>query len=445
MAASSSSRDRWPPHAGMRVVINASLIPGETGGVEQATSSLIASLGRLTDGDDEYVALVDPRAPGWLDRCAGGNTRIVVRSATVTATRRRVAAVTRKVPQVHWALYRARQQFRPTGVLAPLDPLVESLRPDVVHFPYQTFHATTAPSIFNPWDLQHEHHPEFFSTLDLKVRRRSYRAWCDAATVVEVASHQTKLDLVHFLGLQASKILVVPRAAPTTLASPPAPGELDGVRRTYELPEEFLFYPAQTWPHKNHISLLRAMKLLEERDGATIYLVCCGRQNDFWPAIEAEVRSLGLQDRVRFLGFVTDEYVRALYRLATATVFPTLFEGGGLPALEALSEGSALACSDIPVLTNQVRDAAALFDPTSVESIATALRRVWTDQEYRSSLVKRGKAIQSEKDWDTIARTYRALYRSLADHPLTCEEHELLRGAREDSPLGARTTSGRLP
>lgn len=420
----------------LRVVIEAGLIPGEAGGIEQATEAMFAALGKLGDGDEEFIALTDARAPDWLDARLGPNSHVVPRPGATQARRRAVKEAVRRIPPLFRALKGARRLIRPSGLLEVHDPFVERLQPDVVHFPYQTFHRTSAPSLFNPWDLQHLHFPEFFPAEAVRERMALYPAWCARATAVEVAATQVKLDLTERLRVPEDKIYVVRRPSPIYLAAAPDAPALSGVSATYGIPDRFVYYPAQTWPHKNHLRLLRAFSSLRER-GRIIHLVLSGRQNEFWPEVAAEIHRLGLEAQLHPLGFIPSDHVRALYHLATFTVFPTLFEGGGLPAVEALAEGCALACSDLPVLREQVHDAALYFDPRSVDSIASSLLRLDTDEAEREELARRGRAVAEALSWAKTARIYRALYRRLATAALDETDKALLREASGQSGPGA--------
>jgi len=438
----------------LTVVIMARIQPTLTGGIAQAIMGMVAALGRLTDGDEQYIVVTDAIAPHWLDAHAGPNTRIVVAHAaayepplwrgrarrvlkpvmpTLRVVRRRARDVASRVRRAQWSV-------------PPPDPFLESLGADVVHFPYQWLRLTSAPSIFNPWDLQHIHHPRFFSPRERIARQSLYPLWCRASTVVEVASWATKDDLVTHLDVAADKIVVVPRAAATELANPLDGSMLAHVSRLYDLPERFILYPAQTWPHKNHLRLFDALALLRDRHGMTLPLVCTGRQNDHWPALRRGLRRRRLAGQVYFLGFVPPDHVRALYHLAEFTVFPSLFEGAGLPIMEAFREDCPLACSDIPVLVEHAGDAAVYFDPTSAEDIARALLRMHQDATLRAFLRERGREHLRYYSWDRTARTYRALYRRAANRPLTEEDVSLLQQASgEPAHRAASNAPGDAP
>jgi glycosyltransferase involved in cell wall biosynthesis len=146
----------------------------------------------------------------------------------------------------------------------------------------------------------------------------------------------------------------------------------------------------------------------------------------FHPLIEERVRELNLTSQVKFLGFVPEEDLRALYRLAQFLVMPTLYEADSCPIHEAWSEGLPVASSNATALPDQVLDAGLLFDPRDVLDMADALERMATDQELRDDLRERGLRRVQDFDWKRTAKAYRALYRRAADRPLTDEDQMLL-------------------
>jgi Glycosyltransferase len=127
---------------------------------------------------------------------------------------------------------------------------------------------------------------------------------------------------------------------------------------------------------------------------------------------------LGLEEQIRFLGYVNPTEIQVLYRRATALVFPSLYEGWGLPIVEAFAAGLAVACSNTTSLPELVGDAALVFDPHDRADIATAIEQLWTDEALRASLVERGRSRVAQFDWDRTARTMRAYYRRVAGQRL---------------------------
>jgi glycosyltransferase involved in cell wall biosynthesis len=199
------------------------------------------------------------------------------------------------------------------------------------------------------------------------------------------------------------------------------------VRAKYQLREPFALYPAGIWRHKNHVRLLEALASLRDQEGVIVRLVCPGTlRKDFWPEVERCLHAFGLADQVQFLDLVPDADLRALYSLAQFLIFPTLFEAISLPVFEAWQAGLPVACSNVTALPEQVGDAALMFDPRSSSSIASAVARMATDPDLRLDLRSRANQRIKTFNWERTAKAYRAVYRRVADFPLTEEDRWLL-------------------
>ena len=409
---------------------------GFVGGVEQFLMSLIGALGRLDDGPEQYVLVA---RPDNQERLAGGmasNQRLLVRprgraKSTIVPRSGRLAEVLSP-----WYL---RLQYLLHGAAAfaipESDGFFESLACDVVHFPFQHFESTKLPSLYNPHDLQHRHFPEFFSKAEVARRDVLHGTACRLATVVVAESFAAKSDIIEQYAVPQEKVVAIPRGAPTIFYRSTVADDLEAIRRRYALPQRFMFYPAQYWPHKNHARLLQALALLRDRHRLVTHLVCTGRPAHDWPRIRAQARELKLGEQVSFLGYIDAGDLRALYRLTDFLVLPSLFEGGGFPLLEAFQEGVPVACSSVTSLPEYGGDAVLLFDPLSVEGMAEAIRKMWCGSDLRESLRARGTARARRFTWQQTARTYRALYRKVAGHELGPEDAELLaKAGRAGSP-----------
>jgi glycosyltransferase involved in cell wall biosynthesis len=424
--------------APLRIAINAQLHgDGRAGGIEPAVRGLVYALGRLDDDETQYTIVTHSSAPRWLDGELGRNQRVIVRSDSSPAAQPRLTPLRRALRPARATLRRMRHAARllvgpaATARVGPTasDGFLESLGADLVHFPYQAMVMTSLPSVYQPWDLQHLHYPQFFTAEALAYRHATYPAYCRHATAVVTASRFTRQDVIERYRVDPQKVYTIPLSAATEVGTPIGSGEVAQVQQRHRIPDTFAYYPAQTWPHKNHIRLLEALALLRDRHRIVIPLVCTGALNDFWPKIERRCRQLRLADQVTFLGFLPAGAVRALYRLATFVVVPSLFEGWGFPLIEAFREGVAVASSSAAALREYAGDAALLFDPTSTESIADALGRIATDASLRSVLVQRGQKRADDFSWERAARCYRALYRRLAGRGASPEDELLLRSA----------------
>ena len=244
------------------------------------------------------------------------------------------------------------------------------------------------------------------------LREKRYRAFCARARFVVVATEWAKNDFVQRYNLDESKVVVVPIPPPITAYADVPAG--DTAEFIASLPREFLFYPAQTWRHKNHARLFEALSVIRDRHGQDLHLVCSGTRNEHYPAIAREAARLGLSDSIHWLGFVPPHHLKAVYLRARALVFPSLFEGWGFPVVEAFASGLPVACSRVTSLPELVGDAAVLFDPYDPSAIADAIWLVWTDESLRSALIRNGHEKSQNLDWTTTAGTYRRLYQAVA-------------------------------
>jgi glycosyltransferase involved in cell wall biosynthesis len=238
-----------------------------------------------------------------------------------------------------------------------------------------------------------------------------------------------KIELIKHLGVQQSKVKVVPMAPSVEAYPAPIEKDLSAARQKFRLPKSFLFYPAKTWGHKNHLGLFEALSILRAQHGLTPPLVCCGGKTPFFSKIHDQMMKLDLALQVRFIGFVSPLELVSLYRLSHCVIFPSKYEGWGLPLTEAMRLGVPVACSALPVLREQAGDAALFFDPGDPQAIAGAIARLWTEEDLRESLSEKGIVQASHFSWDRTARIFRAHYRRLAGRPMTEEDTHLVREA----------------
>ena len=401
----------------LRVCIDARLGSGRFGGVEQVVIGVAAGLSRLGDGDEEYLFLVHPGQDEWIRPYLSGPCRPL--HTRLSYPRRRARAIRQ-------GLLERMPVVGPRHSVRASDGTIEAAAVDVVHFPFQDAFLTEVPSVYQPHDLQHLHLPELFSRWQYERRELIYRTHCERATTVVAMTSWGRQDFIQSYGLPADKVSVVPGAS--VLEEYPAPTESDlaSLRGQLSLPDAFLLYPAQTWPHKNHERLLEALALIRDRGGPTIPLVCPGRQTAEFRRIRDRCRELGLEGTTTFPGFVGGLELRGLYELARALVFPRRFEGWGLPICEAFSAGLPVVSSSATSLPDLVGDAGLIFDPDSVDQIADGVERVWSDPDLRRDLAERGRERGAQFSFDHTARLFRAHYRRIGRQALSEQDRILL-------------------
>jgi glycosyltransferase involved in cell wall biosynthesis len=167
------------------------------------------------------------------------------------------------------------------------------------------------------------------------------------------------------------------------------------------------------WPHKNHLRLIDALKQLQDQYDLVIPLVLSGGSHAHEHLVRQRIARYHMADQVTHVGYVDPVQLKCLYRLAEALVFPSEFEGWGLPVTEAMSVGLPIVCSNIPSLVDQVGDAALLVDPSDTAGLAKHLKSIWLDQELRQNL--REKAIKRSRlfDWKITATQFVEQYRQI--------------------------------
>lgn len=412
----------------LKVAIDAQITPGVTGGVAQATLGLINALRQLIDGPEEYYVIVQSqKQSNWLKPFIGTNQQLIVKPQSpgysmADLTKRALRPLARFIRKS----MSMRSQHWPEVSVS--NGFYESLGCDVLHFPHQGFILCAMPTIYNPHDLQHSHYPQFFTTSQLACRETVYSAGCRFSRTVVVASQWVKDDIMRQYQISPDKLQVIPWGAPTQIYSEPSKESLSITKAKYHLNQPFAFFPAVTWPHKNHIRLLEAIAHLRDDQGLAIHLVCTGSLYEpFWPSIKNRIDELKLWPQVKFLGFVPEEDLRLIYQLSQLLIMPTLFESDSFPIYEAWLEGTPVVCSNVTSLPDQVMDAALLFDPNHVESIANAIAKVTMEVELRRELRKRGYLRLKDFDWERTGKAYRAVYRRVAGRPLNDEDRWILR------------------
>jgi glycosyltransferase involved in cell wall biosynthesis len=262
---------------------------------------------------------------------------------------------------------------------------------DAIHFPLSVIVPPLRgrpPAAATVHDLQHELYPQFFSRAELAYRRLVYGQTVTASRIVIAISEHARQALLAKYGLDPERVVAIPLGVDHERFTP------GDARR-----EAFLLYPANPWPHKNHARLYEAFSLLR-RERPELRLVLTGSGHP-----------QALPDSVESRGRVpSDELVR-LYQTASALVFPSLYEGFGLPPLEAMACGCPVATSNATSLPEVCGDAAEYFDPLSPGDMARATNAVLDDP---APYVERGLARARQFSWEACARGHDDVYRRLA-------------------------------
>ncbi len=357
----------------MRIGVNALyLIPGGVGGTEIYLRGLLAALAEI-DAVNQYFVFTNRETGPDLAPPA---------------------------PNFHLAPQAVRASSRPARILweqtaLPLAAL--RLRLDVLLNPGFTAPlACACPQVTVFHDLQHKRHPEYFRWFDLPAWEFFLFWSAQVSRLILADSEATAADLRRFYRLPDAKIRTVPLGVD--------PVFFDLARcRAAAAPERFLLAVSTLHPHKNLDGLLRAFAIFR-RAHPEFRLVVCGMHGFFTGPLQELRQSLGLADAVEFPGWIPRPDLHSLYARAWAFLYPTRFEGFGLPVLEALAAGVPTACSNIQPVAGIAADAALAFDPARTEEIAAAMARLVDEEPLRLRLAEAGPLRAAQFSWAATAR-----------------------------------------
>lgn len=356
------------------------------------------------DSDNEYIVFVFEEEINYLTYIQQPNIKIVgIRRLTPLPFLKRA---TRKLLRIVnlWPLLRV--QARKYNV-------------DFIHFVVLQPQEVDNLDVFSPYilsqdDVHHEFYPEHFDKSTLDYRKRCYRPWTEKATKLITFSKFARWTIVTKYGIPKERFTVIYHGKGEQFAQEIDRSEVMRVQSKYDLPERFLFYPATALTHKNHVTLLKAMHLLAER-GFKYDLILAGAEHHNYKVVRDCIVSLGLHDHVCWLGSVSQRDMPALYHASTLMVFPSRYEGFGLPLIEAMACGCPVICSNAACLPEIAGGAALLVEPSDIEGMANAIQKVMTDDALREGLINRGFERASIFSWYETARKAIEVYQDMAE------------------------------
>ncbi len=285
-----------------------------------------------------------------------------------------------------------------SGAFNPLVRELNAMQCNLWLFPAQDelTWQVRGPVVATIHDLMHRYErgfPEAGSWWRYLVRDHRFRSLTRNSNVVMVDSEQGKRHVVESYSANPLQVQILPYIAPSYITEA---RERDDIDERYSLPAKFYFYPAQFWPHKNHLRLIKAL-MRAKAECPDIALVLAGGKRLSYPTIMKQVVSAGLQDAVRFVGYVPDEDMAALYKRAHGLVMPTFFGPTNIPPLEAMALGCPVLISGTYAMPEQCGDAAIYFDPNSEDEMSEQMVRLWTDKQLWEQLSVAG--VNRTKFW----------------------------------------------
>lgn len=234
------------------------------------------------------------------------------------------------------------------------------------------------------------------------------------AKKILTVSEASKSDILRFFGIPSSKVTVIHNAIDEHFYLEPDEADIERVKERYQLHEPFLMYAGNVKPHKNLERLIDAFVMIRQDGYDDLKLLITGSEISKYAELRRAVHRHNLHKHVRFLGYQSERTLAALYRLANVFVFPSLYEGFGLPPLEAMASGTPVVASNLSSLPEVVGDAAVLVNPYDPRSIADGIENVLDDQSLRETLIEKG-AIQARSfSWAESTKKLHNIYREIA-------------------------------
>lgn len=366
----------------MRIGVNLiAVVPGKIGGMEQYVRNLLSYSTNTGDGHTWYLFLTTHNFHTFPAQRNVHKLMIPPNGSTDQQLHRWMLAL------------RLDLWFCPLLVLQPADVQI--------------------PSVINIPDIQHEYYPQFFDSHTLNWRLANYRSSAQRSSAVLTLSEYSRQTILHKFQLPAHKVHAIHLDASKEFALPFDDALSQQVLQKYQLTPGYGFFPANTWHHKNHLNLLKALVLLRDHHGLRIPMVFTGFPQEAHESVMAYISQNQLWDQVKWLSYVPQNEMPYLYRHAGFLCFPSLFEGFGIPLVEAMRAQIPIISSNCGSIPEVAGDASLLFDPIRPDDIAAKLAAI-LQPEIREDLIAKGTAQAKRFSWEKCARETLAVFRSVA-------------------------------
>jgi len=369
----------------MRIAIDAKALGSKTGGDETYMRNLSRTLAAIDPGNDYILFLNQPLPDSYVaDAGIERMRRIVLRE----------------------------KLFRRIPISMPLAVVREHI--NVLHAQYAGPPFCPAPVVVTIHDLSFEHYPQFFDRGALLQLRASVPLSIRRAAAVLTVSEFSKRDIVRRYCVPSERVFVAPNAPEPTFQQMHDIARLEEVRERYDTGKHYILCVGNLQPRKNLRTLIDAYVRLRQADAIRHKLVLVGRKGWLYDDIFATARASGFSNELVFTDYVPQKDLVAMYNAADLFVYPSIFEGFGIPPLEAMACGTPVVTSNTSSLPEVVGDAALTVDPLDVEALAGAITRVLNDMDLQSNLTVLGLRRAALFSWDATARTILDVYRGVA-------------------------------
>ncbi len=294
-------------------------------------------------------------------------------------------------------------------------PLAQRLdRLDIFHGQFFLPLGLNCKTVVSIHDLCYEHYPKFFRPSERALLPRLVRAAARRANRILTLSEFSRQDIARRYQVDAAKIHVVPPGVESRFAPVRDPAILEALRARYALPQSFILFFGRTDPRKGVDVLIKAYQNVLAQNDVMPQLIIAGRAGSADEELRAIVRAGGLEARVRFIGVVPDQDLPGVISAAELVVYPSIFEGFGLPALEAMACDTPVITTNASALPEVMGDAGLMFEAGNVGALSAAIRRLLESETARRDAIVKGRARAQTFSWTRSARQVLAVYETIA-------------------------------
>lgn len=304
--------------------------------------------------------------------------------------------------------------FRIINFLNPYLKILQEKSISILHVPvqYSPIYKTIVPVIVTMHDLQEYHYPEFFNVKEKIHRRINNKLAIFYSDHIIVSFKHVKEDIIKYFNVIDNKVSVCPPPFSESWFLSKVESTWDKLSDKYNLKKKYLLYPAATWRHKNHISLIKLLRKLKD-EGIEIDLVCTGNKTEYYKTIQSVIDELDLSEAVHFLGIVTEEDLIGLYKNARLVVIPTLYEAGSGPLYEAMRYGIPVVCSNVTSLPETMGNSEFIFNPNNSEEMLTRIKKGLYDEEFRMRNIQNSRERMKELEKNNYSQRFINTYKKL--------------------------------
>lgn len=288
----------------------------------------------------------------------------------------------------------------------PLDLYLHRPRPDIFFTPsHYSPRFSPIPTVVSVMDLSYHYYPELFKEKDLYQLKNWTNYSVSKAKAIITISKSTKNDIIKLYGIPENQVFVIYPGIKPVFDLMPHIYPMSELQAKYQIDKRFILFVGTIQPRKNIERLIKAYsKLASEKEFHDIKLVIAGKKGWLYESILSTPESLGIKDKVLFLDFVPDEDLPLLYREAVCLCLPSLYEGFGLPILEAMKYECPVITSNVSSMPEAGGEAALYVDPTDVDDIADKMKKIAGSKKLRNELIEKGKKQVSKFSWEKAAK-----------------------------------------